>query len=625
MWHDNETTTDLLGYERFADTIYSLNEQEDLLPMTIGLFGDWGSGKSSILGMVEQRYLSKPNSLCLRFDGWLFEGYDDAKAALMTDIITAITAKKKENQTIGEKAKSLFKRVNWFRMAGLAAKGVLSLTTPLSLLSVVGSTPDLAKKILEDPTSSFEKLKGLICLEANEVFENIREFRQEFETLIIESGLSPVVILLDDLDRCLPDSIISTLEAIKLFLAVKGTVFVIAADERIIRHAINHRYPPEKYQDQDLPQDYLEKLIQIPIRIPPLSERDVSCYLYLLFAQKALGPQDEQFKTLCSRAKENRNRSDFPDPMNYGIAAEVLNDRAKALEYDYALVDRISGPLTSGLDGNPRLVKRFLNTFSLRLTMAKAIGLDIQPDILCKLMVLERFHEERFIELFNWQSSQNGLPEQLSKLKKAVEEQNEEGLNEDEKVWLLDEDLKNWLVSAPSFESTPLTEYFYISRETIRISTKGTKQLPPALQKILANLQSNTVSIQTSAVNSLKTKRKEEVLAVYEAIIPKAIKEPCSKNMQGLVKLASSDIDVATKLLIDSEKIDPAALDGGQVFRIASLKNEHPSLVSNVDNLLRKWQKCTKKGVTNAAKRALNPTLNLPRSTRAIHRGIHGG
>lgn len=624
MWHDNETTTDLLGYERFAKTICSLNEQEDLLPMTIGLFGDWGSGKSSILGMIEQRYLSKPNSLCLRFDGWLFEGYDDAKAALMTDIITAITVKKKGNQKLGEKAKSLFKRVNWFRMAGLATKGVLSLTTPLSPLSIISSIPDFAQKILEDPTSSVEKLKDLFHPEANAVFENIREFRQEFETLITESELSPVVILLDDLDRCLPDSIISTMEAIKLFLAVKGTVFVIAADERIIRHAINHRYPPEKYQDQDLPQDYLEKLIQIPIRIPPLSEGDVSCYLYLLFAQKALGQQDEQFKTLCAKAKENRRRNDLSEAMNYGIAVEAINDGAKALEHDFALVDRIYESLTSGLNGNPRLIKRFLNTFSLRITMAKAMNLSIRPDILCKLMVLERFHEERFTELFNWQLSQNGLPEQLPKLKVSIEEQNEEGLNENEKVWLLDEDLKNWILSEPSFENNPLTEYFYISRETIRISTKGTKQLPPALQKILADFQSKSMAIQKSAVNSLMNKRREEIMAVYDIIIPKAIKEPCSKCMQGLIMLANSDVDVATRLIIDSEKIDPVALDGGQVFKIAGLKNTHSSLASSIDKLLRKWKECSKKLVSKAAENALSRTLNKSKPTRGASKGLYG-
>ena len=94
MWHDNEASIDLLGYERFANTICSLTKQIDLLPVTIGLFGDWGSGKSSVLGMVEQTYAEQSDSLCLRFDGWLFEGYDDAKAALMTDIIQGITEKR---------------------------------------------------------------------------------------------------------------------------------------------------------------------------------------------------------------------------------------------------------------------------------------------------------------------------------------------------------------------------------------------------------------------------------------------------------------------------------------------------------------------------------------------------
>ena len=93
MWHDNETTLDYLGYQHFSNAITALTKEKRLLPVTVGLFGDWGSGKSSILKMLERSYSSDESVLCMRFDGWLFEGYDDAKAALMTDIIQGIKEK----------------------------------------------------------------------------------------------------------------------------------------------------------------------------------------------------------------------------------------------------------------------------------------------------------------------------------------------------------------------------------------------------------------------------------------------------------------------------------------------------------------------------------------------------
>lgn len=634
MWHDNEASIDLLGYERFAKTICSLTRQNDLLPVTIGLFGDWGSGKSSVLGMVEQTYAEQPDSLCLRFDGWLFEGYDDAKAALMTDIIEGIKAKKKDAEGIAERIKSktesLLKRVDWFRLAGLAAKGIVSLTTPLGPLglinSLTGGASNVAKKIMEDPSGSVEQLRGLVRPEAKELWENIRVFRKEFEDLILESKLSPIVILIDDLDRCLPDSIISTLEAIKLFLSVKGTVFVIAADERIIRHAINHRYPPEKYEEQDLPQDYLEKIIQVPLKLPVLIEEDVTCYMYLLFAQRVLGSsRDKEFLSLCKRANENRRRRDLPEPMNYGIAAEVLGNSAKVLQSDFALVDRITPPLTKGLDGNPRLIKRFLNTLSLRLTMAQAMGLDLQSDILCKLMLLERFHEERFIELFKWQSVQNGIAEEIPNLKKALAEGDNKKLTDEEKVWLLDEDLKRWLVSEPELDNVSLTEYFYIARETIRISTKGSKQLPPDLQELLAKLQSKTESIQQKAAKDLARRQPEEISSVYEGIILKAVKKPRDKGMLGLIKLSNINENVARRLILDLEKVDPASMNGPLVFKIGIFKNTYPSLSSDVDKLLNEWTACSIRTVAKAAEKALKPSAISPKPTRGLSKGIYGG
>jgi len=67
-------------------------------------------------------------------------------------------------------------------------------------------------------------------------------------------------------------------------------------------------------------QDYLEKIIQGPLKLPVLIEQDVTCYMYLLFAQRVLGSsREKEFLSLCKRANENRRKRDLPEPMNYGI------------------------------------------------------------------------------------------------------------------------------------------------------------------------------------------------------------------------------------------------------------------------------------------------------------------
>jgi len=87
MWNDKETDLDLLDFQHLTAGLLSIINDESLLPATIGVFGDWGSGKSSLLKMAHNELEKDENILCISFNGWLFEGYDDAKAALLETII----------------------------------------------------------------------------------------------------------------------------------------------------------------------------------------------------------------------------------------------------------------------------------------------------------------------------------------------------------------------------------------------------------------------------------------------------------------------------------------------------------------------------------------------------------
>jgi predicted KAP-like P-loop ATPase len=89
MWSDNETTTDLIGFRVHSDLILSVVTDSGLLPVVLGVFGDWGGGKSSIMKMLERDLRSEEykDIVCLYFNGWMFEGYEDAKSALLTSIL----------------------------------------------------------------------------------------------------------------------------------------------------------------------------------------------------------------------------------------------------------------------------------------------------------------------------------------------------------------------------------------------------------------------------------------------------------------------------------------------------------------------------------------------------------
>src|SRR5882757_8455959 len=91
---DNETRVDLLNNEAIATTIVELLRDQRSQPVTIGVHGDWGAGKSSILEMIEVGFAGSEDTLCLKFNGWRFQGFEDAKIALIEGIVTGLLDKR---------------------------------------------------------------------------------------------------------------------------------------------------------------------------------------------------------------------------------------------------------------------------------------------------------------------------------------------------------------------------------------------------------------------------------------------------------------------------------------------------------------------------------------------------
>lgn len=99
MWSDGVSKIDMLAYEPYAELIFDIATSERLNPLTIGLFGNWGSGKSTLLSLVDTKIKEKveePKVISITVNAWMFEGYDDAKTALMDSIVRVIN----ENDSI---------------------------------------------------------------------------------------------------------------------------------------------------------------------------------------------------------------------------------------------------------------------------------------------------------------------------------------------------------------------------------------------------------------------------------------------------------------------------------------------------------------------------------------------
>lgn len=177
--------------------------------------------------------------------------------------------------------KKLRKSISWMRLlkwavttgAPIAAAGVTggaSLIIP-TLLDLFNKNKGKLDEVLTNEHAEQLLRDTLFKDDEEKKYEAVREFRKDFEALINNSKQGKIVVLIDDLDRCLPRHIIDNLEAIKLFLNVPKTAFVIAADRFIVSNAIKSEYKTiiEEGEKQDnrpnLGDSYMENLYKFLI------------------------------------------------------------------------------------------------------------------------------------------------------------------------------------------------------------------------------------------------------------------------------------------------------------------------------------------------------------------------
>ena len=128
MWHDVETTKDLLNFTVVADTAAQLVRESAGQPVSIGVSGNWGTGKSSLVKMIgaslKEADATDQKYVFLEFNAWLYQGYDDARMALLQSVADRLVSESERRQTYVEKALEFAKRVNWLRVGKLLAPAV---------------------------------------------------------------------------------------------------------------------------------------------------------------------------------------------------------------------------------------------------------------------------------------------------------------------------------------------------------------------------------------------------------------------------------------------------------------------------------------------------------------------
>lgn len=581
MWSDNETHKDFLGYQVHSELLQRIILNDSLLPISIGVFGNWGSGKSSLMLLLEDGInkwvddTEKSNKsrtdgcqdnakiLQIKFNSWQFESYDSTKLTMIETILESLKKDIIRRKNLFEKVDDLLAHIDFLEAGVFILKKVTQLL-PDQIKDFLPSKEKL-DKILGD-----DKYNTLIdSVNKGNTSKFIEHFRTLFEELVISANYKVVVVYIDDLDRCDPKRIIECLEAVKLFVNVKRTAFVIGADERIIEYAIQQHYPIEQKKEEiSSPfSDYLEKLIQLPYKLPRLSDNEQETYITLLLCKYYLNTKNDiLFDKVYEKYAQFRQK-DKHSKFNIDDIKEVIpHENLSMVEYMLGIVPIVK----SFLNGNPRQLKRFMNTMDVRLQLANVAGFtDIRPDILVKLMVLEynTLHVSRFEDLYKRQKEGNGYIDFS-----VVEEQalTEEGIQD--AAWKDAWDspfLKRWLASKPSLQNISLQDYFWVARDALKNEIPIASVVTNRVMLLFKQLSVNqTITAMKNRLPSIINSMTEEEVDMIILLLNRGLKsnvsdENCWTILNGDESnlLISNNIDRFKSLLngIELEKIPPVA------------------------------------------------------------------
>lgn len=538
MWNDIETTDDYLHFSVVSGTVAELIDESGDNPISIGVSGNWGTGKSSMVKMIGKE-LEKSNKaekttyIFLEFNAWLYQGYDDAKTALLHTVAKKLSEEMKKrhipesDKTLWKRFQKFTKRINWLQVskiglpllvglipgaapAGAAAALISSIVNSIKTPDDKGENAEAVETNLKEFLSNFDDI--LKDDETKSTTQQIEELRKDFEDILEKLNIR-LVVLVDDLDRCLPETAISTLEAMRLLLFVKRTAFIIAADEQMIRNGVRAHFGTVDLSD-DLITSYFDKLIQVPITVPRLGIPEVKVYTFLLFldleARKGNVSIDSQQKV--QKNLEEALSKAWQKNVSLVEAKSLLTDSEQDAMAEYiSISEQIAGVLVSSnrIKGNPRLIKRFLNALEIRKKVARLNGITADSGILIKMLLFERCASgsafEYLAEIVS--KSKDGKPEELKKVEDELKD-GKEFIPPDSR-WK-DDFIKEWILLEPKLSEYDLRPLLYLSRDK-SITFAAYDKLSADGEDIFKALQNiESVQIYKEMVTKIQTLRQEE-------------------------------------------------------------------------------------------------------------------
>ena len=242
---------DKLKMSRYGNVLSNFIKASDT-PLTVGLQGEWGTGKTSMLYMLLEHFKSE-NIATSWVNTWeysMFRSPGETTPAILKGMLTnlKLSCESEGKWTIEEKSKDSVKKV--FRFLGNVANQVISNQTGVDIKDAA-SIDDASREQAE-----IAEIKKEIALIITKLIEDTNNEYQK------------VVFLVDDLDRIPPEQAVEVLESLKNLFDVPYCVFVLAIDYDVVVKGLESKFGKKTEENEREFRSFFDKIIQVPFSMP---------------------------------------------------------------------------------------------------------------------------------------------------------------------------------------------------------------------------------------------------------------------------------------------------------------------------------------------------------------------
>jgi hypothetical protein len=351
----------------------------------------------------------------------------------------------------------------------------------------------------------------------------------------------------------------------------------------------------------------------VPFRIPTLGTAETRIYVTLLLIQAEVGEENPAFQGLLAVSKELLKRPWRNPVLDRSAVEKAMGRLTPAVQSAISLSQQVGRILAEGAKGNPRQIKRFLNSLLLRYAIADARGFaeDIQRPVLAKLMLAERFMPRMFERLSDRAAaSEGGRVRALAELERIAQSGREGGAErskntdgaKDEKgapldaedaelleTWRKNVAIAEWARLDPPLALEDLRPYLFVTRDRRGyFGAEGGGQLEEWIDKLMAP-SAMVVARYEAELRALPAPDLESLFdALRDRVLQAEDKKVTPNGMSGIELLAKVHPPLqrrTVELLEDlpQEDLGPWVVTGWQ--RIFT----DGAVIASFDKLLQKW------------------------------------